>query len=223
MTASYDSSKVYATSMLLYQLAAITLLNMCGISPLCSLHINLFLKCFIPIIIIGNTVLLLVIEQRGENVTKKSLIATLWLLLHSLVAFFIGAFVYHIISVLLGALLFDVVEETFLFSCLCSSLTIFPLFIVYETRWEEIINSIGEPLNIRHVLSDTVKFVSYFTIVGAWLGALPIPLDWGRDWQTWPITCCVSAMSGNAVGLFISVLHCVGVFDRIRLTKWKNW
>ena len=37
---------------------------------------------------------------------------------------------------------------------------------------------------------------------GTWFGAFPIPLDWDRPWQAWPITCVIGAVIGNAlVGL----------------------
>lgn len=32
-------------------------------------------------------------------------------------------------------------------------------------------------------LRDAVKIISLVTVVGAWVGAFPIPLDWDRDWQ----------------------------------------
>lgn len=32
--------------------------------------------------------------------------------------------------------------------------------------------------------------------VGAWAGAWPIPLDWDRPWQAWPITCVLGAVFG---------------------------
>ena len=32
--------------------------------------------------------------------------------------------------------------------------------------------------------------------VGAWLGAVPIPLDWDRDWQAWPVTIVTGAYLG---------------------------
>ena len=38
------------------------------------------------------------------------------------------------------------------------------------------------------------------TIVGAWVGAIPIPLDWDREWQKWPVTVVTGAYLGWAVG-----------------------
>ncbi|OOF92841.1 hypothetical protein ASPCADRAFT_19324, partial [Aspergillus carbonarius ITEM 5010] len=38
------------------------------------------------------------------------------------------------------------------------------------------------------------------TAVGAWLGAVPIPLDWDRPWQAYPITILTGAYLGFVVG-----------------------
>ncbi|OAA70984.1 GPI biosynthesis protein Pig-F [Akanthomyces lecanii RCEF 1005] len=39
---------------------------------------------------------------------------------------------------------------------------------------------------------------------GAWLGAVPIPLDWDRDWQRWPVTIVVGAYLGAAAGSLLA-------------------
>lgn len=39
--------------------------------------------------------------------------------------------------------------------------------------------------------------------VGAWLGAVPIPLDWDREWQKWPVTILCGIYAGYAVGKLI--------------------
>lgn len=36
--------------------------------------------------------------------------------------------------------------------------------------------------------------------LGAWFGAVPIPLDWDREWQKWPVTIITGAYIGWAVG-----------------------
>ncbi|KAK3266236.1 hypothetical protein CYMTET_25125, partial [Cymbomonas tetramitiformis] len=43
-------------------------------------------------------------------------------------------------------------------------------------------------------------------ILGAWLGAWVIPLDWDRPWQVWPNSCVMGAIYGYAVA---SVLSCI--------------
>ena len=37
-------------------------------------------------------------------------------------------------------------------------------------------------------------------VVGAWLGAVPIPLDWDREWQSWPVTIVTGAYAGYVLG-----------------------
>ena len=39
------------------------------------------------------------------------------------------------------------------------------------------------------------------TLLGAWLGAFPILLDWNRVWQEWPIPCSVGAVLGHTAGV----------------------
>lgn len=36
--------------------------------------------------------------------------------------------------------------------------------------------------------------------IGAWLGAVPIPLDWDREWQKWPVTVVTGLYLGYLVG-----------------------
>ncbi|KAL7268129.1 Glycosylphosphatidylinositol (GPI) anchor assembly protein [Rhizina undulata] len=44
------------------------------------------------------------------------------------------------------------------------------------------------------------------TVVGAWLGAIPIPLDWDREWQKWPVTILAGAYAGAVVGKIVGSL-----------------
>lgn len=47
---------------------------------------------------------------------------------------------------------------------------------------------------------DDLTGAALGTIIGAWIGAIPIPLDWDRDWQKWPVTVVTGAYMGWAVG-----------------------
>ena len=53
-------------------------------------------------------------------------------------------------------------------------------------------------------------------IIGAWFGAFPIPLDWDREWQVWPIPCNI----GLAVGLFCASL--VLLYKSSQLKRKRN-
>jgi phosphatidylinositol glycan class F len=37
-------------------------------------------------------------------------------------------------------------------------------------------------------------------LVGAWVGAIPIPLDWDREWQKWPVTIICGMYTGAVLG-----------------------
>jgi phosphatidylinositol glycan class F len=51
--------------------------------------------------------------------------------------------------------------------------------------------------------ADAVWGAALGTCVGAWLGAIPIPLDWDRPWQAYPITILTGAYVGHCVGSFL--------------------
>lgn len=107
-------------------------------------------------------------------------------------------------------------------------LAVLPLFYVYGVDakiWREITSA---SLPFDEVWGGTVG-----TLVGAWLGAVPIPLDWyvqmlalvifalkggsvrcqerfranggirDREWQKWPVTIVTGAYLGYFVGRFV--------------------
>ncbi|XP_020414423.1 uncharacterized protein LOC18781784 isoform X2 [Prunus persica] len=41
-------------------------------------------------------------------------------------------------------------------------------------------------------------------IIGAWFGAFPMPLDWERPWQEWPICVSYGAIAGYLVAMVAS-------------------
>ena len=47
---------------------------------------------------------------------------------------------------------------------------------------------------------DEVFCTSLGACAGAWMGAVPIPLDWDREWQKWPVTIVVGMYIGAVVG-----------------------
>lgn len=38
---------------------------------------------------------------------------------------------------------------------------------------------------------------------GSWVGAIPIPLDWDREWQKWPVTIVTGMYLGAAMGKLV--------------------
>ncbi|KAK0598185.1 hypothetical protein LWI29_032350 [Acer saccharum] len=46
---------------------------------------------------------------------------------------------------------------------------------------------------------------AHTAIIGAWFGAWPMPLDWEKPWQEWPICVSYGAMVGYLVGIVASL------------------
>lgn len=104
--------------------------------------------------------------------------------------------------ILFGAPTASYILHTFLCAVHISLLSVLPLVYVYNldaATWKDII-AVRLPLN-------GVYGASVGTWVGAWLGAIPIPLDWDRPWQQWPITILVGAYFGTAVGTMIGATY----------------
>ncbi|KAK3111950.1 Glycosylphosphatidylinositol (GPI) anchor assembly protein [Teratosphaeriaceae sp. CCFEE 6253] len=57
---------------------------------------------------------------------------------------------------------------------------------------------------------DEVYGMSLGACVGSWLGAIPIPLDWDREWQKWPVTVVVGMYLGAAFGKLVGGYLCKG-------------
>ncbi|KAL3425802.1 gpi-anchor biosynthesis protein (pig-f) [Phlyctema vagabunda] len=122
----------------------------------------------------------------------------------SLTVFF--AFVLSLISVpaiaalqiLFGAPITTHLSHTLLGSAHIALLAVFPLVYVHgaeSSKWREIA-SLYSPV-------DEVFGASVGCLIGAWLGAVPIPLDWDREWQKWPVTIVTGAYAGYALGKLV--------------------
>ena len=99
---------------------------------------------------------------------------------------------------LFGAPFLTHIPHTFLCALHLSLLGLYPLFYargVSNRDWLEI-------------LSARAPFDEAFgglvgAAVGAWLGAVPIPLDWDREWQKWPVTILCGIYAGYVVGKLV--------------------
>ncbi|XP_042867755.1 uncharacterized protein LOC122250428 [Penaeus japonicus] len=96
----------------------------------------------------------------------------------------------HVVTVLYGAYLIENIEETFTFSTLVASLAfIRPLVTLGPGALSVIIE--------RASFEEEPELQCLTALLGAWFGALPIPLDWDTPWQVWPLTCSIGAVIGE--------------------------
>ncbi|KAJ8612319.1 hypothetical protein MRB53_037529 [Persea americana] len=100
-----------------------------------------------------------------------------------------------ILVILHGAPLTTHQPHTLLFGAHLALLTTPPLFYIHgidSTAWRSLVS--------LSFAFDTVTGRAVGALVGAWLGAIPIPLDWDREWQAWPVTVVLGCVGGWALG-----------------------
>ncbi|KAM9315785.1 phosphatidylinositol-glycan biosynthesis class F protein [Gastrophryne carolinensis] len=149
-----------------------------------------------------NVVLLL--SLRPNPSTKRSSLANkIHKLGRSCVYFFISCLLFHGIIVLYGAPLVESVVETFLFAVLLSSFTTARCLCILGPNfhaWVRVFSRDGA----MSVWDHSLQITTISSIIGAWLGAFPIPLDWDRPWQVWPNSCSLGATLGYVVSLLLA-------------------
>jgi len=102
------------------------------------------------------------------------------------------------ITVCLGAPVTGWWTETAGFCALLTLLTCYPVLLVLGPSTASISTVTSSPVDTS--LAATLFVNSVCAAGGSWFGAFPIPLDWDRPWQAWPITCCLGAVTGHVLG-----------------------
>ncbi|XP_014682034.1 PREDICTED: phosphatidylinositol-glycan biosynthesis class F protein-like isoform X2 [Priapulus caudatus] len=119
----------------------------------------------------------------------------------------VGTVLIYTVTVLFGAPLLNKQEETILFSLLLASCAILPGCCIFTTNWNRWLSVLTKSSLDQSVLEKSSGRVSVCTLIGAWLGAFPIPLDWDRPWQVWPISCVIGALVGYAMGNGVTTIQ----------------
>ncbi|KAL0704285.1 hypothetical protein Bca4012_070710 [Brassica carinata] len=124
----------------------------------------------------------------------------------------IGAFMNALGAIALGAPIgAQYLPKTIHWSLLMSVFTFVPATVVFGaslTDWHRVFASMKPSGNIEHM----ILVPAYGAIIGGWFGAWPMPLDWERPWQEWPICVCYGAIGGYIVGQIVSL--CLMLFLR---------
>ncbi|XP_025902037.1 phosphatidylinositol-glycan biosynthesis class F protein isoform X1 [Nothoprocta perdicaria] len=119
--------------------------------------------------------------------------------------FLMSCILFHAIVVLYGAPLIESVTETFLFAVLLSTFTTLQCLCVLGPNiqaWIRVFSKNGA----MSIWDNNLQITTVCSVLGAWFGAFPIPLDWDRPWQVWPISCSLGATFGYLAGLIIAPL-----------------
>lgn len=127
---------------------------------------------------------------------------TILLVIYStVIATALANFVFPVL-ILFGAPLSSHLKETYALAHHLSLIIFQPLLVSYKLDYEQFLTLFKMDKIYRVIFTNPELSSSFFAILGTWFGVLPIPLDWDRPWQQWPIT----LLSGGYLGAFIGVV-----------------
>ncbi|UIZ27448.1 hypothetical protein KXD40_005515 [Peronospora effusa] len=150
------------------------------------------------------TLNLLILHSSNQSLIKH--------ITSGIIGFMLGTAVFHVIVVLFGAPVVEYVTnnkfvalwmQTLLLAVLLSSCVTMPLALhlgCAPRKWLDLLLE----LSVTNTQELYLVCSSIGSMFGAYVGALPIPLDWDRPWQQWPLTCVYGTLLGHATGVFIS-------------------
>ncbi|XP_031504828.1 uncharacterized protein LOC116267297 [Nymphaea colorata] len=109
-------------------------------------------------------------------------------------------------AIILGAPIgFQYFTRTLNWSLLMSFFTVVPAASVYGWSWSDW-KRIFAHFKPSSDVDYTVCLPAHGAILGAWFGAWPMPLDWERPWQEWPICVTYGAITGYLLGSVASLI-----------------
>ncbi|XP_050219469.1 uncharacterized protein LOC126669878 isoform X1 [Mercurialis annua] len=121
------------------------------------------------------------------------------------VAIPVGALVNALGAIVLGAPVgIQYLPKTINWSLLMSSFTFVPAACVFGSSWSHWQRIFAHTKPIGS-LEYMICIPAHGAIIAAWFGAWPMPLDWERPWQEWPICVTYGAMTGYLVGMLVSL------------------
>ncbi|XP_063774454.1 phosphatidylinositol-glycan biosynthesis class F protein [Pseudophryne corroboree] len=168
---------------------------------LLGMHLT-WMKICSTSVLAANMVLLLTLKPNPS--TKRNSFANKVSKLYRSCKYFLAScLLFHGIVVLYGAPLIESFAETFLFAVLLSSFTTSRCLCILGPNfhaWVRVFSKDGA----MSVWDHSLRITTICSIIGAWLGAFPIPLDWDRPWQVWPISCSLGATLGYLAGLLLA-------------------
>ncbi|GLJ06872.1 hypothetical protein SUGI_0050930 [Cryptomeria japonica] len=127
-----------------------------------------------------------------------------WAIGRGLVSIPAGALVNAFGAIVFGAPLgLAYAARTLHWSLLMSLFTVGPTATVFGISWPDW-QRIFSHIKLLGGIDCALCFPAYGAVIGAWFGAWPMPLDWERPWQEWPICVTYGMIGGYLLGLMAS-------------------
>ncbi|XP_068641028.1 PIGF/3-ketodihydrosphingosine reductase fusion protein-like [Aristolochia californica] len=104
----------------------------------------------------------------------------------------------------------EYLTKTINWSFLMSLFTVVPSATVFGSSWPDWQRLFADS-KITGSVDHMISLPAHGAVIGAWFGAWPMPLDWERPWQEWPICVSYGAVTGYLLGILAS-LSCTLVF-----------
>jgi GPI ethanolamine phosphate transferase 2/3 subunit F len=104
----------------------------------------------------------------------------------------------HAAFVLFGAPLLTDLPNTLLCALHLALLGLYPLFYAHGVAGDAWLAILGARAPLDEAFGGLAG-----ACLGAWAGAVPIPLDWDREWQKWPVTILAGIYAGYVLGKLV--------------------
>ncbi|XXG54314.1 hypothetical protein AAC387_Pa03g2229 [Persea americana] len=109
-------------------------------------------------------------------------------------------------AIVLGApIRIEYLTKTINWSLLMSLFTCVPAAAVFGSSWNDWQRLFAHSRPMGCV-DYVVSLPAHGAVIGAWFGAWPMPLDWERPWQEWPICVTYGAIGGYMLGVLSSLV-----------------
>lgn len=131
-----------------------------------------------------------------------------------------GALLNSLGAIALGApVTFQFLPKTLYWSLMMSLFTTVPASCVLGSSWADW-KRIFAQTKPNGSIEYLICLHAHGAVIGGWFGAWPMPLDWERPWQEWPISVSYGTLAGYLVALFASLGFVLA--HRSRLLHVKN-
>ncbi|KAI5959419.1 GPI11 [Candida pseudojiufengensis] len=154
----------------------------------------------LPIHAIYNYILATNIVKKSKNDNNPLLVMS-----SILISILLSVPLFFVI-ILMGAPVYKYSFKTFTLSLHLSQLIFNPLLILYSLNLNQFKKLFEEDHVYYTIFSHPVLSQVLMALAGCWLGVIPIPLDWDRPWQQWPITLLIGGYIGGLFGNLISLV-----------------